>query len=173
MSNLLLKKGSCVDQEVDAIVNAANKYLAGGAGVCGEIFRRAGYNELTDSCQKYNTPLNDGDAAMTPAFNIKNAKVIIHAVGPDFSVTPDAYDKLYLAYYNSLKLVKENNLHSISFPLISSGIFGYGLSNPVQTSTEQCIRAYNNFIKENDYDIVVSLCAFSDSEYEEAKKIFR
>ena len=171
--SLDLKKGSCVDQDVDAIVNAANRYLAGGAGVCGEIFKRAGYSELEDACHKYNVPLKDGDVVITPAFNIKNAKVIIHAVGPNFGITNGAFDELYLAYYNSLKLVKENNMHSISFPLISSGIFGYGLDNPVKTSVEQCIKAYNDFIKNNDYDISVSLCCFSDNEYEEAKKLFK
>lgn len=55
---------------------------------------------------------------------MKNAKHIIHAVGPDFGRTPKAFLELFNAYYNSLVLLKDNGLHSISFPLISSGIFG-------------------------------------------------
>ncbi len=122
MSNIQLINASCVDQEVDAIVNAANRDLQAGMGICGAIFSKAGYRELQEACDKYKRPLRDGDVAITPAFNIKNAKYIIHAVGPDFGTTPKAYKELFDAYYNSLVLMKDNNLHSISFPLISSGI---------------------------------------------------
>lgn len=171
MSKFELINGSCVDQNVDAIVNAANRNLWSGGGICGAIFKKAGYQELNDACSKIKTPLKDGEAVITPAFNISNAKYIIHAVGPDFSVTPNAFKELYDAYYNSLVVLKENNLHSISFPLISSGIFGYGLDNPVRESTKQCIRAYNKFIDDyNEYDISVKLCAYSNNEYIESMK---
>ena len=60
-----------------------------------------------------------------------NAKAIIHAVGPNFAVTPTAFKELFDAYYNSLVVLKDNGYHSISFPLISSGIFGGLLDNPV------------------------------------------
>ena len=164
--------GSCVDQEVDAIVNATNRYLLAGIGVCGEIYRRAGYKELTEACNKIKTPLNDGDAVITDSFNIDTCKYIIHAVGPDFSRTPTAYNELYKAYYNSLQVLKDNNLHSISFPLISSGIFGGNNPHPARTSAEQCIKAYNDFIDENkDYNIKVFLCAYSQKEYEEINEI--
>lgn len=174
MSSFKLIKGSSVEQNVDAIVNAANRDLLGGGGVCGAIFRKAGYQDLTDACSKIKTPLKDGEAAITPAFNITNAKYIIHAVGPDFGLTPNAFKELYEAYYNSLVLLKENNLHSISFPLISPGIFGYGLSNPVAESTKQCVRAYNKFIEDyKDYDVDVILCVFKEYEYPEAEAIVK
>ena len=73
MSNLELINGSSVEQEVDVIVNAANKYLLSGGGVCGAIFKAAGYQELGDACKKIKTPLNDGDAVITPSFNIKTS----------------------------------------------------------------------------------------------------
>ena len=95
MSNIKLINGSCAKQETDAIVNAANKYLLAGGGICGAIFEKAGYLELTKACEKYETPLKDGDAVITPAFNITNTKYIIHAVGPDFGCTPNAFDKLF------------------------------------------------------------------------------
>lgn len=174
MSNVKLVKGSCVEQNVDVIVNAANKYLAAGSGVCGAIFKKAGYDELTNACNMIETPLKDGDAIITPAFGITNAKYIIHAVGPNFAVTPNAFDKLYDAYYNSLVVLKENNLHSISFPLISSGIFGGDLENPVEVSVDEFLRAYGDFVKDNiDYDIDVSICAFSEKEMDNANKKFR
>lgn len=166
MSSFKIIQGSCVDQNVDAVVNAANRNLWSRGGVCGAIFKKAGYEELTDACNKLDTPLQDGEAAVTPAFNITNAKIIIHAVGPDFSKTPKAFKELYEAYYNSLVLLKNNDLHSIAFPLISSGIFGGNLDNPVEESTKQCIRAYKKFIEDYiDCEIDLLLCCFSNSEY--------
>lgn len=166
--------GSCADQKVDAVVNAANKYLASGSGICGELFKRAGYRELNEACSKIETPLNDGDAVITESFNMDNCRYIIHAVGPDFNRTPNAYDKLFDAYYNSLQVLKDNNLHSIAFPLISSGIFGGNQPNPARNSREQCLKAYNKFIEDNkDYDINVLLCAYSQSEFEEIKETIK
>jgi len=173
MSNIKLINASCVVQKTDAIVNAANKNLLSGGGICGAIFQKAGYIELNEACRRYKTPLNDGDAVITPAFNISNAKYIIHAIGPDFGHTPDAIDKLFSAYYNSLKVLKENGLHSISFPLISAGIFGGNLENPPMESTKQCLKAYNKFIADyNEYNIEVLLCAYTVQEMIEAEKIF-
>ena len=68
MSKIELIKGSCADQEVDIVVNAANRNLWSGGGICGAIFKKAGYQELTDACSKIKTPLKDGEVAITPAF---------------------------------------------------------------------------------------------------------
>jgi O-acetyl-ADP-ribose deacetylase (regulator of RNase III) len=172
MSQIKIIHGSCADQQADAIVNAANRWLAAGGGICGVIFSKAGF-ELQNACDKYSTPLQDGDAVITPAFGLTNAMHIIHAVGPDFSYTPNAYDKLYAAYYNSLSVLKENGLHSISFPLISSGIFSGGISNPAAVSVGECVKAYNDFTKENkDYDITGLVCAYSNEQYIKAKEKF-
>ena len=173
MSKIDLINGSCADQNVDAVVNAANSGLWAGGGICGVIFKKAGMAELTDACSKYKTPLNDGDAVITPAFKMTNAKAVIHAVGPNFAVTPTAFDKLFDAYYNSLAVLKENGYHSISFPLISSGIFGGNLDNPAAESTKQCLRAYRKFTADApDYDVEVKLCAFTASEMQAAAKVF-
>ncbi len=173
MSKIELLHASCADQKVDAVVNAANRRLAEGGGICGVIFGKAGSNELAKACSKYSTPLNDGDAVITPAFNLKNAKAIIHAVGPNFGATPDAFEELFEAYYNSLVVLKKNEYHSISFPLISSSIFGGNLENPVAESTKQCVKAYKKFVEDYpDYQVDVKLCAFTSSEMEKAKKEF-
>ena len=170
MSNITLINASCVEQNVDAIVNAANRFLTSGSGVCGAIFAKAGYAELTEACRKYQVPLQDGVAVITPAFNIKNAKYIIHAVGPDFARVLDGFDKLFDAYYNSLKVLMETGLHSIAFPLISSGIYGGSLENPPAVSTAQCVKAYRQFISNfPGYDIDVFLCAFTTEEFTLAK----
>ncbi len=173
MSRIELINASCADQTVDAVVNAANNGLWEGGGICGVIFRKAGSHELEQACRKYKTPLKDGDAVITPAFNLKNAKTIIHAVGPNFSVTPNAFKELFDAYYNSLTVLMENGYHSISFPLISAGIFGGSLENPPAESTGQCLMAYKKFVADHPgYDIDVKLCAFSQSEMIEAEKIW-
>lgn len=171
MQQINLVHGSCADQEVDAVVNAANDMLWDGAGICGAIFKKAGNKELAEACKKYKTPLKDGEAVITPAFKMKNAKAIIHAVGPDFRSKPKAFKELYEAYYNSLVVLKENGYHSISFPLISSSIFAGNLKDPVGESTKQCCRAFRKFSEDYpDYDLMVYLCAFKDSEYDTAIK---
>ena len=137
------------------------------------IFRKAGMAALTAAYSKYQTPLKDGSAVITPAFQMSNAKYIIHAVGPDFGRTPKAFKELFDAYYNSLCVLKENDLHSISFPLISSGIFGGNLSNPVEESTKQCCQAYLKFVADYpDYPVDVKLCAYSAKEMQDAKSVF-
>lgn len=172
MSNKFeLLNASCADLEVDAVVNAANKYLLAGGGICGAIFDKAGMAELTLSCEKYKLPLNDGEARLTPSFNMTNAKVIIHAVGPNFAINPDAHGELFNAYYNSLVVLKDYKLHSISFPLISSGIFGGSLDNPVAESAKQCKLAYDKFTADYpEYEVDVRLCAFGSWEYKKASE---
>jgi len=170
MSQLTIIHGSCADQTADAVVNAANSGLWEGGGICGVIFKKCGSKDLTNACKSIPTPVPDGGAVITPAFNMKNAKNIIHAVGPDFRNTPRAFLELFNAYYNSLLVLKENNLHSISFPLISSGIFAGSLPNPAGESAKQCARAYNKFVKDFPaYDITVMLCAYGDDEYNSVK----
>ncbi len=169
MSTFKLLNASCTDQTADAVVNAANRSLMAGGGICGVIFGQAGRDELSQACRQYNTPLRDGSAVITPAFNMKNFKAIIHAVGPNFSLTPGAFKELQDAYYNSLVVLKDNGYHSISFPLISAGIFGGNLPNPAGESTRQCLCAYAKFTQDYpDYDIDVILCAYSAREMEAA-----
>lgn len=173
MSKLVLLHASCADQQADAVVNAANSGLWAGGGICGVIFKKAGMSALTAACSQYRTPLKDGSAVITPAFQMTNAKYIIHAVGPNFGRTPKAFRELFEAYYNSLCVLKENDLHSISFPLISAGIFGGALSDPAGESAKQCRRAYQKFTEDfPDYPVDVTLCAFSASEMQSAQAVF-
>lgn len=173
MSKIELLNASCADQKVDAIVNAANNQLWAGGGICGVIFKKAGILALRNACGQYRTPLKDGAAVITPAFNLTNAKFIIHAVGPDFSRTPAAFKELFDAYYNSLIVLMQNDLHSVSFPLISSGIFGGMLADPAGESAKQCCRAYNKFISDYpNYNVEVKLCAFTLAEIQSAQSVF-
>ncbi|MDO4183196.1 MAG: macro domain-containing protein [Coriobacteriia bacterium] len=173
MSKIELVHGSCANQDVDVVVNAANRWLQAGGGICGAIFAKAGHDELAQACARHQTPLSDGDAVITPAFGMRNAKAIVHAVGPDFGSTPRAFKELFDAYYNSLRVATENGHRSIAFPLISSGIFGGALEHPVAESVKQCCRAYKAFTGDfPECDISVRLCAFSSREMAEAQAEF-
>ena len=173
MSKIELLNASCAEQTVDAVVNAANNRLWAGGGICGVIFAKAGSAELAAACSGYKTPLKDGEAVITPAFKMTNAKYIIHAAGPNFAATPNAFRELFDAYYNSLRVLMDNDLNSIAFPMISAGIFGGSLENPAAESAKQCCRAYKKFTEDfPDYKIDVKLCAFSRKEMTEAKQVF-
>ena len=108
---------------VGAVVNAANKDLAAGSGVCGVIFRAAGPG-LQAACDKV-APCPTGEVRITPAFNL-NAKHIIHAVGPRYR-DGSAAEKALLAsaYTSALRLADYAGLESIAFPAISTGIYGF------------------------------------------------
>ena len=174
MSDFKIINASCANQNVDAVVNAANCFLHAGGGICGVIFAKAGEAELSRACRNHKTPLNDGDAVITPSFNMTNCKAIIHAVGPNFAHTPGAFDKLFDAYYNSLSVLRENGYHSISFPLISSGIFGGSLERPAFESAKQCVLAFRMFTEDYpDWDVDVILCAYSAREMSEATEAIK
>lgn len=110
---------------VDAIVNAANTQLLAGGGVCGAVFKGAGYDAMPEACQPL-APIKTGEAVITPGFNLP-AKYVIHAVGPIYAhySSEDAKRLLTKAYISSLNLAVDHLLTSIAFPLISSGIYGY------------------------------------------------
>ena len=125
-NNVIIKlyNGDITDLDTDAIVNAANKELRGGSGVCGAIFNKAGRIELQKECYEKG-PIHTGEAAITSGYSLK-AKYIIHAVGPIYSNNDEKESKLLSsAYLSSLKLAEEYNLKSIAFPSISTGVYGY------------------------------------------------
>lgn len=159
MSKIEIVKKGVTKFNVDAIVNAANKYLQAGSGVCGAVFQDAGYSELQAACDKIGS-CHTGSAVITPGFNLK-AKYIIHAVGPVWNGgNADEPKKLYGCYKKSLELAKENGCHSIAFPLISSGIFGY----PKDKAWRKALQACLDFISENkDYDIDIYFAVLDDS----------
>ncbi len=157
-----IEKCSITDLETDAIVNAANEHLMAGSGVCGAIFAEAGYYELQDACNKIGH-CNTGDAVITPGFNL-NAKYIIHAVGPVWLGGNFGEPELLMgAYLNSLKRAMEAGCHSIGFPLIASGVYGY----PVKMAWEKAIEACVTFISDNPaWDMDIVFAVLSDEIYE-------
>ena len=153
-----LKQIDITELDSDAIVNAANSQLKEGGGVCGAIFRKAGSEKLQKSCDEIGG-CETGSAAITPGFNLK-AKYVIHAVGPVWH-GGDANEAELLsgAYTKSLKLAKENDCHSIAFPLISSGIYRY----PKKQAWKIAIQSCRDFLDDNpDWDIKIIFAVISD-----------
>lgn len=158
MSSISIQKTSITELKVDAIVNAANSSLLMGGGVCGAIFRAAGPAELQAACDRIGH-CNTGSAVITPGFRLP-AKYVIHAVGPvwngGFSGEPE---QLKSAYQQSLKVAKENGCHSIAFPLISAGIYGY----PQDKAWREALMSCRDFIDaEKDYEMEIIFAVIDD-----------
>jgi len=118
---LELTQGDITDLDADAIVNAANTALQLGGGVAGAI-RRKGGPKIQEECNKIGGT-HVGGAVITTGGNLK-AKYVIHAVGPRHGEEHED-EKLKDATLNSLILADKNNLKSIAFPAVSTGIFGF------------------------------------------------
>ena len=147
-----IEKKNILDYQVDAIVNAANKDLRRGGGVCGQIFAGAADNRLEEECKKL-APINAGESVITKGYNLK-AKNIIHTVGPIYFDGNQGEKKtLEKAYKSALNLAVENNFKSLVFPLLSSGIYGY----PLDEAAEVAVFTIRDFVKENDIDVTISV----------------
>lgn len=114
--------------DMDAIVNAANAQLMPGGGVAGAIHRAAG-SGLAEECRP-RAPIRPGEAVLTSGHNLPNPWVI-HCLGPIYGQDEPADDLLASCYRNALALAEEKQLHSIAFPALSTGAFGY----PVEPAT--------------------------------------
>lgn len=138
--------------KVDAIVNAANKGLKMGGGVCGAIFKAAGPERLQAACDKL-APIEVGQAVFTEGFDLP-AKYIIHTVGPVYKDGRQGEDKLLeAAYLNSLELARKKGWKSIAFPLISSGIYRY----PKEEALVIARKTIQAFIYEYDMEVILAV----------------
>lgn len=119
-------RGDLTAEAVDAIVNAANEYLAHGGGVAGAIVRRGGeaIQRESDAWVQAHGPVPTGSAALTGGGRLP-ARYVIHAVGPIWRGRGDEPALLRAAVQSALALAEAHGLHTISMPAISSGIFGF------------------------------------------------
>ena len=143
MSRIEIVECDITSLEVEAIVNAANSSLLGGGGVDGAIHRAAG-KELVEYCRTLNG-CKTGNAKISPGFKLK-ARYVIHTVGPVWNGGKDKEDELLSACYrNSLMLAVENNIRSVAFPAISTGVYRF----PAERAAKIAITEVRNFIDSN------------------------
>ena len=158
-----LIQGDITQQETDAIVNAANNRLAPGGGVAGAIHNAAG-PMLWEECRKVGFCAT-GEAKITRGYNLK-AEHIIHTVGPVYTGAPT--DSVFLAdcYRNTLHLAAENNIKSIAFPAISTGVYHF----PLEQATKIAIRETKEFLEKNKSIEKVIFVCFDENTYQIYKK---
>ncbi len=160
MSRIELLQGDIVKLHVDAIVNAANSTLLGGGGVDGAIHRAAG-PELLEECKSLKgCPV--GKAKLTKGYKLK-AKYVIHTVGPVWE-GGNKHEEKFLAdaYKNSLILAVRNELKTIAFPCISTGVYNF----PKEKAAEIAIAEVYKFLLHEKSIKKVIFNTFDDENYE-------
>ena len=157
-SVLELIQGNVVNQETEAIVNAANTRLAPGGGVSGAIHNSAGPG-LWEECKKLGG-CETGEAKLTSGHNLK-AQYVIHTVGPVYSGSEKDAKHLKNSYLNSLKLAKKHGIKSMSFPSISTGIFGY----PVDEASRIALKTVVDYLKTHKEITLVRFVLFGRQDF--------
>jgi O-acetyl-ADP-ribose deacetylase len=165
LCQLQLLKGDITKIAVDAIVNAANAQLAGGGGVDGAIHRAGGpeimreLDEIRASIGRCDT----GNAVVTQAGRLP-AKYVFHAVGPVYRDGQHGEPALLEAcYFNCLRLAVEHDVKTISFPSISTGVYGY----PIEEAAEIAVRTVATWLREHTDPVrAAKLVQFSERDHD-------
>ena len=165
-TKLSIVQGDITKQTTDAIVNAANSSLMGGGGVDGAI-HRAGGPAILEECKQIVSKqgrLPTGQAVITTGGKLK-ARYVIHTVGPVWhGGGSNEADLLASAYRESLKAAAEHNLTSVSFPSISTGVYGY----PINEAAKVATKAVFSFLQEQATSIREVVFVLFDSRTYEA-----
>lgn len=159
MTKISLQRGDITKLEVDAIVNAANKTLLGGGGVDGAIHRAAG-KKLLEECRQLNG-CETGNAKITKGYQLP-AQFVIHTVGPVYNGGKyNEAEKLASCYQRSLEIAVDNNIESVAFPNISTGVYGY----PKAEAAQIAIQTVKAFLETHNQPKEVIFCVFDDANY--------
>ncbi len=171
LSQLQLLKGDITKIAVDAIVNAANSSLAGGGGVDGAIHRAGGpevMRELREVADRIGGHCETGQAVVTGAGRLP-AKYVFHAVGPRYRDGKHGEAELLKSCYETcLRLAEERDVKTISFPSISTGIYGY----PIEEAAAIALQTVIDWLRTHAGPIhVVKLVQFSDHDHEVYRRL--
>lgn len=128
-------RGDITDQDVDAVVNAANQRMRGGGGVDGAIHRAGGPAVLEDCRRRFPDGLATGGAGWTTAGALK-ARWVIHVVGPNFSAGERDRSLLTSCYSSALAVADELGARTVAFPLVSAGVYGWPKDDAVAAAVE-------------------------------------
>jgi len=159
-NKIQIHKGDITKLKVDAIVNAANTTLLGGGGVDGAIHSAAG-GGLLEECKTLDGCFT-GEAKITKGYNLP-AKFVIHTVGPVWIGGKHNEDELLAnCYLNSLKLAVKNDIKTIAFPAISTGVYCF----PLELAVTIAVNEVKNFLKANSLIVNVVFVCFDEETIE-------
>ena len=128
-------EGDITEQQVDAVVNAANSAMRGGGGVDGAIHRAGGPAVLEDCIARFPHGLRTGEAGWTTAGDLP-ARWVIHVVGPNHRAGQRDRSLLTACYANALRVADELGARTVAFPLVSAGIYGWPLDDAVAAAVD-------------------------------------
>lgn len=151
--------------DMDAVVNAANAMLMPGGGVAGATHRAAG-PDLAEECREM-APIEPGQAVISGGHGLPN-RWVIHCLGPVYGQDEPADRLLADCYRNALQLARENDIARIAFPAISTGAFGYPIADAARVTAEAVAEA----LGENRTVRLVRFVLFDDGAVEAFQKAF-
>ncbi len=151
-------QGDITAQDVDAVVNAANRAMRGGGGVDGAIHRAGGPAVLADCVERFPHGLDTGDAGWTTAGEMA-ARWVIHVVGPNFTAGERDRALLLSCYSRALAVADELGARTVAFPLVSAGIYGWPKDDAIACALE-VFRSVSTSVTE------ARLVAFDAATYE-------
>jgi O-acetyl-ADP-ribose deacetylase (regulator of RNase III) len=134
-TRITVVEGDITRQEVDAVVNAANRAMRGGGGVARAIHRAGGPAILQDCVNRFPDGLATGEAGWTTGGNLK-ARWVIHVVGPNFTAGERDRSLLTSCYANALRVADELGARTVAFPLVSAGIYGWPREDAIDAALE-------------------------------------